>query len=144
MTSVVPASAVPMVSGATGAGADGGPASTAGADGGVSGGCFDVVACLTSAAPATVDPANCTVSLPSGASAASVNVALQFPIGGAGVCGVDACWVVLTDWTLAGTQIELPSAACTMAASQGARLVISTTCATQPDTVPSAGPGPRP
>ena len=89
-------------------GCSGGPPATAGADAGAGADCFDVSTCLMAAAPATVDAAHYTVTLPPGAHSASVNVALQFPIGGPGVCGVDACWVVLTDWTLKGTQIQLP------------------------------------
>ena len=69
-------------------------------------------------------------------------VALQFPIGGAGVCGTNACWVVFdegSDWTLSGAQIALPSGACSSAAAQGAMIVVTTACQPKTAAVPDCG-----
>ncbi len=138
-TSTVPPSAVPTYEPGAVGGANGGPMGASGIDAGASG-CFDVQGCFASATAASVNGATCTVALPPGVSPASVNIALQFPIGGTGVCGVDACWVVLTDWTPSATQIKLPPAACTMVTAQGATLVVSTACARQTDEIPDCGP----
>jgi alpha-tubulin suppressor-like RCC1 family protein len=132
VTATVPASSLPTY--APGA-------SDTGPDSSVSG-CFDVQACFASAVAAPVDMATCTASLPSGASAATINVALQFPSGSAGVCGPMACWVVFdegTDWTVSGSQIKLPAGACTSAAAQGATLVVTTACTAKTEAVPECG-----
>ena len=133
-TPQVPPSAVVTVTPSSG----GGGAADASAGAG-SGGCFDVATCFASAMPATVDMASCTVTLPSGASAATVNIGLQFPLGGTGICGSGACWVSLTGWTANGSQAVLPMTACKDVASQGATIVVTTACNTQGADMPPCG-----
>ncbi|HSY23566.1 MAG TPA: hypothetical protein VK841_15675, partial [Polyangiaceae bacterium] len=104
-----------------------------------SGTCFDVAACFASATPASVNTASCTVTLPAGTVIGSVNVGVQFPIGGTGICGISACWVALTGWTSSGSTLQLPAAACSEAASQGGLIVVTTACNTQIDAMPPCG-----
>src|SRR5262249_37699729 len=72
---------------------DGG--SVTSADGGVSGGCFDALACFESARRVSLDASSCTLTVSNDVDPAGLNVALQFPPGGPGVCGDKACYVVL-------------------------------------------------
>ncbi len=143
MTSTVPPAAVPPYDPTSVYGGDGGAAADATADGGISGGCFDVQDCFAMATPVTVNETSCTAPLPAGVSAgAKINVALQFPVGGAGVCGASACWVVFdegTDWTLDGSTVALPAGACRSAAAQGAVVVIATACDAKSASEPDCG-----
>ncbi len=136
VAATVPASSLPTYAPSAG------DAGTAGADASVASGCFDVQGCFASAMATPVDMATCMASLPAGASAATINVALQFPSGSAGVCGPTACWVVFdegTDWTVSGSQIKLPAGACSSAAAQGATLVVTTACTAKTESVPECG-----
>jgi len=129
MTSTVPASAVPAYNPATVyGGGEGGIGAEAGGEDGSLGGCFDVQGCFATATVATVDETHCTLAWPAGVAPGSdVNVALQLPVGGDGVCGSTACWVVLnqgTDWTVTGSTVQLPPGVCTGAAAQGATVCL--------------------
>ena len=144
MTATVPPSAVPTYDPTTvyGGASDAGAGADASSDGGTGAGCFDVQDCFATATPAAVNETACTVPLPSGVtSSAQVNVALQFPVGGAGVCGTSACWVVFdegADWTVTGSTLQLPAGACGTAA-QGATVVVTTACAAKTEAQPECG-----
>lgn len=144
MTSTVPSSAVPTYNpSSVYGGGDGGAGSEAGGEDGTLGGCFDVQDCFAAATPATVNETACSLPLPAGVtSGANLNVALQFPVGGDGVCGTAACWVVFSagsDWTLSGGTVQLPQAACTGPAAQGATVVVTTACAAKTESAPECG-----
>lgn len=136
-TSNVPASDVPPVS--TASNADAGTTDAGTTDAGAAAGCFDVAACFDGATAATVDTTLCRVTLPKTTSAATLNLGLEFPVGGPGICSQSACWISLTDWTLDGNVVDLPAAVCESASSQGGVLVVSTACHPQLDTTPVCG-----
>ncbi len=139
-SSTVPASSVPTYDPAT---VNGSATFDASVEGGAGVGCFDVQDCFASAMPVTLDAATCSITLPAAAAGAGVNVALQFPAGGAGVCGDKDCWVVLnegSDWTESGTTISLPAGACTSPAAKSAVIVVTTACASKTEATPECGP----
>jgi alpha-tubulin suppressor-like RCC1 family protein len=107
--------------------------------GGSKSGCFDVAACFASATSPTVDANRCVATLRDGTDAAMLNVGLRFPAGGAGVCATNECWVALAGWTLHGTELDLPPAACEKASEQGGTLVVTSACNTQDDSTPVCG-----
>jgi hypothetical protein len=138
-SSTVPASSVPTYDPTTVNGSATFDASVEG-DAGV--GCFDVQDCFASAMPATLNAATCSITLPAAAAGAGVNVALQFPAGGAGVCGANDCWVVLnegSDWTESGSTISLPPGACTSPAAKSAVIVVTIACASKTEATPECG-----
>jgi hypothetical protein len=121
-------------------GADGGDAGAATA----TNGCFDVGACFAAATPATIEPVTCSLPLPAQADQARLNVALELPAGGAGVCGAKACWVVLDHapdgWIVEGTRIRLAASICQ---PQGGApiptVVVTTSCGAKTAGTPSCG-----
>ena len=143
-TNVIPPSSIPTAMAASDAGplppVDAVNLPGLGVDGGASGGCFDVGTCFASAMPAVIDTAACTLHLPEGTSLATVNVALQFPPGGTGICGPTACWVTLTGWTANNGQLALAPSACAAAETQGGTIVVSDACTTQDPSMPPCGP----
>jgi hypothetical protein len=140
-TSTVPQTAVPTYDPGSAPGASGAGGTIGVKDAGA-GGCFDVQACFAAAVAVALDQASCTVALPAGTDSASVNVALQFPVGGSGVCGTSACWVVFdegTDWTVAGGTLQLPAGVCSSAGATGATVVVTTSCLSKTDVQPDCG-----
>jgi hypothetical protein len=106
------------------------------------GSCFDTVACMEGANPATPD-ADCTIERPD---ADPFNVALR--VVDDGICDADAsnCYVPLNaddpeGWQLEGERVKLPPAVCEKL-SQGAvrAVLISDTCKRKTEQVPACGP----
>ena len=95
--------------------------------------CFDVATCFADALPATLSAASCLVTLPAKADLATLNLGIEFPIGGPGSCDKAACYIPLTGWSSTDGVVELPPSVCEAASAQGGQLVLSTVCNTEPD-----------
>jgi hypothetical protein len=120
-----------------------------GGTGSVAGGCFDVGACFAAATAATVDPASCSVAIPAQADATRLNVALELPASGSGVCTPTACFVVLDSgadgWTVSGSLVILPKAICEpMGGAAIPAVVVTTSCAAKSAATPACGSWSRP
>jgi len=104
--------------------------------------CFPVEDCFAHAQmPGTIDEESCTATLPPGADAAELNVALQFLHSGHGVCTDTACWVVLDleTWSVDGAELTLPKTVCARAKETGAAIVITTACPAKSEALPHCG-----
>jgi hypothetical protein len=117
-------------------------------DGG--GSCFDTMSCFPTAAAAKVDEANCTVPVPKGATAATINVGLV-PTDKEGICNAADCFVTQDmappgqtppdGWTLAGGTIQLPPGVCTQLKKKLiSKVVVSTGCPAKTPALPTCGP----
>lgn len=142
-TTMVALASVPAVDAgaAPGAGGTAGPGTVTGTTTAM--GCFDVQTCFAGATAVVVDSVSCSIALPAGIDPADVNVALQFPVGGSGVCGAAGCWVVFeqgADWTLAGTTLQLPAGVCAGAATRTGTVVVTLACAAKTDGQANCGP----
>jgi len=77
--------------------------------------CFDAASCFSAASRVTVDDvATCSFAFQS-ATPEQLNVAIQLPVGSAGICGQTQCWVVLDPgaaWTYTDSRVYLPKSLC--------------------------------
>ena len=112
-------------------------------DGPVDGGCFDVLACFAGAQPVEVERDACVFALPDGIDAERLNVALQLPLGGDGVCDRGACYVALDQgagFRVDGATVQLPAGVCEkMAAGRPITVVVSDACRAKRETTPLCG-----
>jgi hypothetical protein len=109
-------------------------------DGGMAN-CFDTEVCFGAGVGKDVDLDPSTCSFAVGADSTSTpdkyNVALELPLGSAGVCDVSACWIVLSSgdegWAASSTgRISVPPAVC-LKQIMGAsiKVAVSATCPTK-------------
>jgi YVTN family beta-propeller protein len=109
------------------------------------GDCFDVLACFAAATAAVVEEVTCSIALPPESDPARLNLAIQLPVGSAGICDQKGCWVVLDrggdGWTLEGTRLRLPESLCQPRAD-GRKLAVAltTACGSKMVAVPPCGP----
>jgi hypothetical protein len=110
-----------------------------GGNGDGTGKCFDTLGCFATPVPLQVDTTTCTAdvsqlvggSVGSGAGGAptKLNVALELPAGGDGICDSNKCLVPLdeqTVWTVSNTTVTLPKAVCDRLQSGAAQAVVAT------------------
>jgi len=119
-----------------------------GDENGVGGQCINVQKCFANSVPVVPDE-GCTLSVPTGASLTSLNIAM-LPNNGDGVCtggNPRRCFVPLDHdpsegWDVQDGRIVLPEAVCTELAPGGkiASLALTTACPTKDGTVPICGP----
>ena len=95
--------------------------------------CFDVLSCFDTARRVTLDSADCSFEVPSGAKLDHLNVAVQLPPESDGICGAQHCWIVLEagaeGWSLTGSRVRLPKSLCAARSDDSEpEVVLSTAC----------------
>ncbi len=93
---------------------------------------------------AGVPPSGAATTARAALDAASLNIGLELPIGGDGICNDNACFVPLdgdTGWVLDNTTLKLPPAVCErLSAGTILEVVASTSCPTKTAGTPTCGP----
>ncbi len=110
------------------------------------GSCFDTLSCFATSVPLQVDAATCSAdaSALGAADAQNLNVALQLPVGGDGICDSTHCLVPLdasADWAFQNNTLTLPPAVCARLKAGTVQSVVATAaCATKTSATPTCGP----
>lgn len=104
--------------------------------------CFDTVECFSGATEPALDLATCRLSVEPGP---DVNVGVVLPPESDGHCTATECWIpldhsALTGWVEAEGEIQLPVAVCQRVMQGGARVLVSTACASKLPDTPTCGP----